>query len=174
MKATTNGGILVPIENCYIEVPPRIRILAYVLPEISDGKGATYNDEIGIGRSAPIKTYSHSDNRTVNVNWTFVLQNAEKAREVTQHFKALKSCVYPYKESDKNLPYRPPAICKIRCGHALDDKELCVILRNYSVNFPVDVPWDDTYLLPYKFSISLTWEVVYTTSELPGREKIIQ
>ena len=87
----------------------------------------------------------------------------------------LESAVYPRDaESGSLAPFIPPPVCRIKCGSLLGDRELCVILRSYSVKFPTDVPWDrDTYL-PYKFDVDLSWEVVYKSSELPGQGRIIR
>ena len=41
------------------------------LPEISDGKSAAYNDEPIMGRAFPLKTYSHSENRSISMTLHF-------------------------------------------------------------------------------------------------------
>jgi hypothetical protein len=49
---------------------------------------------------------------------------------------------------------------------------LCVVLRRYSVKLPTDVAWDEETYCPYKFDLETEWEVVYTSSDLPGAERI--
>jgi hypothetical protein len=52
-----------------------------------------------------------------------------------------------------------------------------VILTDYSVDFPTDQPWSyyaSTLYLPYKFTLSLTFEVVYDSRQLPGADRIIR
>jgi hypothetical protein len=186
MKATQINGDLAPIPNCDIVVPTsrgQHLIPMRILPEISDSKSATYQDEQVIGRSFPIKTYSHGENRSITMKVHFVILKSRDAFDNIQHLRALQSAVYP-RESNSS-PYLPPPICKIRCGHLLSSEYLCVVLRQYNVTFDTTVAWfegsadnnfigplqTDTYL-PYKFDVDLTWEVVYQTKNLPGQDKI--
>ena len=95
--------------------------------------------------------------------------------ENNANLRALQSCVYPRDgdESSGNMPYKPPVVCRLRCGSLLADDELCVILTSYSVKFPTDVAWDETTYYPYKFDVDTTWEVVYSSVNLPGADKIM-
>jgi hypothetical protein len=152
------------------------------LPEIADSKTASYQDEPVIGRSFPIKTYSHSENRTVTMKVHFITLTAADATTNMVSLRALQSAVYP-KDQVIVSPYLPPPVCKIRCGNLLSGKAsdgwVCVILKQYSVNFPTDVAWmsdeqgNGTYL-PYKFDVDLTWDVVYSNENLPGQEMIMK
>jgi len=163
MKATGSSGELVPIEECYISIDGAT-IKMKVLPDISDSKSASYNDEPIIGRSFPMKTYSHSENRTIS--WTAHFIVCKKA-DIEQNIKDLyliAGCVYP----EEGEPYSPPPICQIKCGKLLAEDELCVVLRSYSVKFPTEVAWDEETMVPYKFDVDMTWEVVYSTEELPN------
>jgi hypothetical protein len=54
----------------------------------------------------------------------------------------------------------------------LGDDGVCAILRSYSVKFPTDQVLDEQTLLPYKFDVSMSWEVVYASSDLPGQDRI--
>lgn len=172
MKATNPNGTLKEIDNCYIKIPTYGTIKMRVLPDISDSKSANYSDENVIGRSFPIKTFSHSENRSIS--WTayfLILQNGDAIKNLMD-LRALQSITYP---RDRDFdPYAPPHVCAIKCGSILGDEELCVVLKQYSVKFPTDVAWDEDFMVPYKFTVDLTWEVVYSSDNLPGFEKIIR
>lgn len=162
-----------------------------ILPEITDSRSTQYQDTAVVGRSFPIKTFNHGENRTITMKVHFVILKAQDAIDNLKALRALQSATYP-RESGKS-PYLPPPVCKIRCGHILaghqfmkngqinptnaNDGYLCVILKQYSVNFPPDVAWyqSDLYptlYLPYKFEVDLTWEVVYAAEDLPGQQMI--
>ena len=49
-----------------------------------------------------------------------------------------------------------------------------MILKSYSVKFPTDIAWDESTLLPYKFDVDTSWDVVYKSMDLPGQERIFQ
>ena len=48
-----------------------------VLPDISDTKTASYNDEAVIGRASPLKTYAQSDNRSISMQIHMVVSSPE-------------------------------------------------------------------------------------------------
>ncbi len=172
-KGSTGGG-LVPIPNCYINLPGIRQIVMNNLPEISDSKSASYQDTTIIGRSFPVKTFSHSENRAIG--WTlhlFVLKDGDALNNLNI-LRTLESCVYP-----RNVgpgPYAPPIICQIKCGNLLStgNQPLNVVLKSYSVKFPTDVAWDAQQFTPYKLDIDLSFEVVYASNMLPGASNIIQ
>jgi len=178
-KATFSGGNLAPIDQCYLfipsigNIPPR-RIIFKILPDITDQKGADYSDESVIGRSSPLKTYSSSQNRTIGMQIHFVISQPEERLINLQHLRAIESCVYPRTgaASGSNAPFVPPPICQIKCGNLLGDSPLCVVLKSYSVKFPTEVAWDETYFTPFKFDVDTNWDVVYRTSDLPGQARI--
>jgi len=179
---TILGGPLVPIENCYIIVPydgeanipfvqnGEFKIILNNLPEITDSKSASYNDEIVIGRSTPLKTYSQSDNRSISMQLHMIVSKASDVGYNLSVLKAIQSAVYP--REGKNVPFAPPPICRIKCGSLLGNGELCVILKNYTVKFPTEVAWEENTFVPFKFDIDTSWDVVYKSSQLPGQEKI--
>jgi len=181
--ATDSVGRLKELDECYISVPGykrnRGRIILKILPEIQDSKGAAYNDETIMGRSIPLKTFSHGENRQITMNCPFMVAEESDIFKNLSDLKALESAVYPRIDNVGGNPFLPPPVCKIKCGSLFasstngEGESVCAILKSYSVSFPQDVPWDQKYYLPYKFSIALTWEVVYTTEELPGQEKIL-
>jgi len=174
-KATQRGGRLEPIPNCNITVPGlRNPIALYVLPDITDSKKATYNDERVIGRSTPIKTYSHSDNRTISMRITLQVTRTRDIQTNLDTLRTLESLTYPRSGISGGAPYRPPPICQLTCGKLLGDNSLCVVLDTYSVQFPTNVVWDADTLLPYNFSVSLTWHVVYSSDNLPNQDKILK
>jgi len=172
-KATIPGGGLINIPQCYVFVPGYGNIIINNLPDISDSKSALYNDETIIGRSFPMKTYSHSENRSISVQFHFFIVDQFDAAENLQKLRALASACYP-RNGAAGVPYLPPPICRIKCGRLLADDELCVILKQYSVKFPTDVPWDENLFTPYKFDVDTTWEVVYTSFDLPGQNRILR
>jgi hypothetical protein len=190
MKATGTKGELLPIPDCYIYIPglkqARIafgvtndiggtnqiddKIYARILPDISDSKSAQYSDEAIIGRSSPFKTYSHSENRTISWTAYFMTTKETDIKRNLIDLRAIQSVTYP---RDNFEPYAPPPVCSIKCGTILGDEALCVVLRSYTVKHPTDVSWDQSTLLPYKFSVDMSWDVVYQSESLPGYEKIL-
>jgi hypothetical protein len=178
--ATDQTGVMVPIDNCTVTIPGVGTLKPRILPDITDTKSATYNDEPVIGRSFPIKTYAHSDNRSISMIWHIVIVNAATLTEAIRQLSAFQSCVYP-RTTTGQTPYNPPVICTISCGAMLCDysntatpSALCVVLKNYSVSYPTDVAYDASNMIPLKFDIHLQWEVVYATSKLPGQDMIIK
>lgn len=185
-KSTRESGSLNPIEECYIRIPigigSSIKIILDNLPEISDTKSANYNDETIIGRSSPIKTYSQSDNRSISMQIHFIVSKPSDVRNNLSNLRAIQSACYP-REGQGGSPFIPPPICKIKCGKLLSlDGEICVILKSYSVKFPTEIAWhsdaEDEYgiesgfFTPFKFDLDTTWDVVYSSSNLPGQERI--
>ncbi len=174
--ATDQRGMLKPID-CTITIPGVDKELKpYVLPDISEGKAASYADEPVIGRSFPVKTYGHSENRTINMKWHVIMMDDDSKTEAIRQLNAFRSCVYPV-EGGGGSPYAPPPICTIDCGEMTrgtkDSTSVCVVLKSYNVSFPTDVAYDPDSLIPYRFDIDLVWDVVFPTSELPGQDKII-
>jgi hypothetical protein len=178
--ATIIGGALVPIEDCYIIIPcsdcgmesSEFVLRFKVLPEISDSKTVSYNDEQVIGRASPLKTYAQSDNRTLSVQIHMVVSEASDVDYNLMAMRAIQSAAYPRKGAN-GAPFVPPPICRMKCGLLLSGgQELCVVLKSYSVKFPTEIAWDEQTLLPYKFDIDTSWDVVYKSSELPGQERI--
>ena len=176
--ATDQTGKLKLIKNCSITVPGVAAPLQpRILPDITDAKSATYNDEPIIGRAFPVKTYAHSDNRTITMKWHIVIIDSDTQTEAITQLNAFRSCVYPGPGTGQT-PYAPPAICTISCGVILSpgsgSSSLCVVLKTYNIIYPTDVAWDEDLMMPNKFDIDLTWEVVYASSNLPGNDKIIK
>jgi len=184
-KATMSGGPLRPIKDCYLKIPignvagvgakPYI-IVFNVLPDISDQKGAAYNDETVIARSSPLKTYSTSENRSISLGIHFVVSRPTDVDTNLRHLRAIQSAVYP--REGFGVPFLPPPICRLRCGDLLANKisgasgEVCVVLKNYSVKFPTEVSWDEITFVPFKFDVDTSWDIVYKTENLPGQRRI--
>jgi hypothetical protein len=179
--ATMIGGALRKIDRCYIRIPrpkpllpgqdPEFVLYMNTLPEISDQKAANYTDENLMGRSSPMKTYSHSENRSISVQIHMIVSAPNEAQYNLEALRAIQSAVYP-RHSGGQSPFIPPVICKIKCGSLLADEELCVVLKQYNVKFPTEVAWDEILFTPFKFDIETSWEVVYKSSDLPGSERI--
>lgn len=171
-KATTSCS-LNPISNCYIDIPGFRKVIMDNLPDISDGKSASYTPTTIIGRSTPLTTYSHSDTR--NISWAMHLfvKSAEDINANLEILRVLESCTYPRNNGGPG-PYSPPVICKIKCGDLLSvGSPLCAVLKSYSVKFPTDVAWDSDKLTPYKIDLDLSFEVVYSSNDLPGADRIV-
>lgn len=173
MKATNNNGSLRLIEDCYLDIPGYRKIVVNNIPDISDTKSAVYNADAIIGRSSPLHTYSHSDTRNITINFHFLITKEGDADQNLADKRAIESCVYTREGGD--IPFIPPVICKFRCGNVLTQEEdLCVLLQNYSFSMPSDVAFDELTLCPYKFDLSTSWWVVYTSEDLPYASRIIQ
>ena len=187
MKATDASGNLLPIKNCYIKafingIDREVKM--YILPDISDSKQANYSDETGVGRSAPLKVFSHGETRSISWAVHFFSDTKQKASENLDNLRILESLVYP--DESSNSIVSPPPIARIKCGILLGETELCVVLKGYSVKFPTDVAWQDIrpnstlitpisdVYMPIKFDVDLTFEVVYQTINLPGAKRILQ
>lgn len=181
MRATDASGNLLPIKNCYIKafVNGKDReVKMYILPDISDSKQANYSDETGVGRSAPLKVFSHGENRSISWAVHFFSDTQQKARENLDNLRILESLVYP--DNNINSIVSPPPIARIRCGDLLSNDDLCVVLKTYTVKFPTDVAWQTfesevgtgSYM-PIKFDVDMTFEVVYQTIQLPNSSKIL-
>lgn len=172
-RATIEGGIINPLDpdQFYIKIGKHT-VKFYCLPDITDSKSASYNDEPIIGRSFPMKTYSHSENRTITVQLHFFVIKESDINENIDNLFNIKSAVYP-RDGNGGTPFRPPPVCQLKFGRLLGIDPVCVILRSYSVKFPTDVAWDQGTFLPYKFDIDTTWEEAPNSANLPGQEKII-
>jgi len=172
MPKATDTCALNPIDNCYIELPGFGQIIMNNLPDISDGKSASYSDQTIIGRSFPLKTFSHSENRAIS--WSmhlFVTKEADINGNLAI-LRKLESLVYPVDGGPG--PYAPPRICKIKCGDLLSNSgPLCAVLKSYSAKFPTDVAWAAGKLTPFKIDVDLSFEVVYSSNDLPGADRIL-
>lgn len=173
MKATTTNDdklALAKIDKCYIKIGGK-QITFNNLPEISDQKGAAYSDEVVMGRTTPLKTYSHSETRVIGLKIHFIATQKNDLETNLSNLRLLESATYPGTKSD---PYSPPVVCQIKCGKLLGDEELNVVVKSYNVSFPTDVPWDEKTLMPHKFDVDLSLDVVYAPSQLPGADKILK
>ena len=144
-----------------------------ILPEITDTKRATYADTTVIGRSFPIKTYSHSDNRVLSMRLHFMSVEGSDLLDNVNDLRAIASATYPR----VGQPYKPPPVCIIECGRMLGENPLCVVLENYSVQIPNNVVWDRSTLIPIYFSVNTTWHVVYASDQgggLPNQKQIFE
>ncbi len=183
MKATNTRGELQELKDCHITVGGN-KVTLKVAPEITDSKSAAYNDEPIIGRSIPLKTFSHGENRSITMNVHFVVTKFSDIKENLDSLRILESAVYPRDiRGSATAPYLPPPICKLECGQLFGKGHICAVMKSYSVSFPNSVPWDagaedndvgkGTYL-PYKITVNLQFDVIYRTEKLPGSEKIME
>jgi hypothetical protein len=182
-KATQSGSLIpLPVDKCTIVIPGYKgrngnKIVMNNLPEISDTKSAVYNSEGIIGRSTPLYTYSHSADRNINFQIHFFVVDPGDESNNLADLRAIQSAVYP-RPGDGGLPYKPPPVCKIKCGDLITAKGkwICAVLQSYSVRFPTEVAWDtveDTFC-PYRFDVDTSWLVVYSSAYLPYQKRIIR
>lgn len=185
MKSTIKGGKLVPMEECYISSELSAagplysngdyqKLIFDNLPDISDAKGASYTDESAIGRTSPFKNYSYSENRTVGVDIHMFVQEKEgyqSPQSILDTLRWLEAHVYP--EKGDNGFYSPPPIMKIKCYKLLEEEDLCVVLKNYNVKFDPGVPWHEETGIPYKLDVSLTFDAVYQSANLPYAKDVV-
>jgi hypothetical protein len=174
-KATTRQGRLIALEKCYLKIANQ-KIAFNNLPDITDAKSATYNDEVIIGRSMPIKTFSHSDNRALSITLKFFVVEKSDIQRNLNYLRLVQSATYP-RDAGGGAPYKPPVICQIKCGEWLKgqgpDGTLCCVIKDYSFHPSPDVPWDPETYLPYMFELSMNADIVYASSDLPGQERIM-
>jgi hypothetical protein len=178
------GGLTAP--QAYIKIPntlmdggdysasggfqsPYIRM--YILPDISDSKGASYNNEPIPGRSFPLKTYAYSEDRQISIQLHMVTDCEDRVYENLGYLRMLQSAVYP--QESNTMPYYPPPVCQIVCGQLLGNKPLNAVLKNYSVRFPTDQAWHEWTFLPAKFDVDTSWDIVYRPTNLPGQAMIL-
>jgi hypothetical protein len=174
-RGTKNDGSLAPLQfntefggggKCEIQTPCGC-INLKILPDITDSKGATYVSDPAPGRSSPMLTYAYSDARTISTELHFMITKFEDIEENIKAIRTIQNLVLPGKASGI-APFTPPPVVRFICGVLMDGTEgLCLILKNYSIRYPTDVAWDATTFLPYRFSISCNWEVVYPCNKLP-------
>jgi len=176
-RATTNTGQLQELVKCRIITPfldtdgnPAV-IRLKVLPEISDSKAANYYNETIPGRTAPVPTYSHSEVRTINSELKFITTCCNDIYDNISYLRMIQSLVYPG-DATAGAPFTPPPVCKFICGQLLGATGVCVVLKSYSNKFPTNTAWDTTTYLPYEFSVSCSWEVVYACRDLPTNDMI--
>lgn len=55
----------------------------------------------------------------------------------------------------------------------LGNNGVCAVLKSYTVKYPTDQVIDIDTMMPHKFSLSMTWDVVYASSDLPGQTRIV-
>lgn len=173
-KATIPGGMLIPIENCYVHIPGYGKLVVDNLPDIGDSKSSVYDGTSIMGRASPLHTYHYSDARTISIQFHFYVTQQDDIEDNLFAARALMSCAYP-RTGSGGAPFDPPPICKLQCGNLLTDgEELCVVLQQYNVKWPTDVVWDEQTLCPYKFDVDTTWIVVYASSDLPDQRRILR
>lgn len=185
--ATKKNADLVPINDCWINIPTDgnsgnafgtngeplpTTIVLNNLPDLGDSKQAVYNNIPVMGRSFPFYTYSHSGDRTINLQLHFFILKKGDGDKNLGYLRRIQSAVYP-RQGNETVPYIPPVVCRIKMGELLGTSPLCVILQNYSVRYPTDVAWDRETLCPYRFDVDTSWYVVYSSENLPYASRII-
>ena len=155
--------------NCSIVTPCGV-ICLKILPDITDSKSANYTNEVATGRSSPIVNYGYSEARMISTELHFMVTTSQDINDNWFALKTIQSLVYPQPPSaNLTAPYIPPPVVRFICGQLMDGTNgLCLVLKSYSVRYPTEVAWDVDTFLPYKFSISCQWEVVYACSNLPS------
>ena len=92
--ATSTSFNLVEVPNCDINVPGSDAITFFSLPEISDNKTASYNQENVIGRSSPIKIYNYSEERQISFRFSLYILKSGDDRRNLRIIRALQSATY--------------------------------------------------------------------------------
>lgn len=177
-RATNNDGSLAPLQytaqfggKCEIQTPCGC-INLKILPEITDSKGAHYMNDPAPGRSSPMLTYAYSEARNINTDLHFMITKFEDIEENLKALRIIQQLVLPGPQSGV-APFTPPPVVKFTCGWLMDGPEgLCLVLKSYNIRYPTEVAWDVTTFLPYKFTISCSWEVVYPCNKLPTNKCI--
>ncbi len=142
------------------------------LPEISDSKNASYNEDPLPGRSSPLMTYSSSGVRLISMKLHFVATQQSDVRQNAIYLRMLQSATYPREGTSVSglngvasaTPYLPPPVCEITCGQLLAEGPLYAVLESYSVSFDPQVAWDPITYFPYKFDVDTSWKVVYLSA----------
>ena len=101
--ATDSSGRLKELFDCFINIPSYGKVILRILPEIQDSKSAAYNDETIMGRSIPLKTFSHGENRQITMNCPFMVAEQGDIPRNLSDLKALESAVYPRIDKGNNL-----------------------------------------------------------------------
>jgi hypothetical protein len=162
----SNGG-----GDCKIFTPCG-NICLKILPDITDSKTAQYVNEPIPGRATPLVSYAYSDPRTVSTDLHFMVTKFGDISENMRNLRIIQSLVYPG-ASASTAPFTPPPVAKFVCGSLMDGTGgLCLILKSYSVRYDPGVAWDPVTYLPYRFTISCSWEVVYSCINLPSNRCI--
>jgi len=135
----TGTTVLTPEAFCFIlDRDNDTRLEFQLMPlNISESKGAVYNEIPILGRSLPLLGYAYSTSRTVGLSLQFaVLQQYGKysAEWVIAQARWLESKVYP--EYTSGLTYPPPRLA-LFAGQALSMD--CVMT---SVNTVWEGPWE--------------------------------
>lgn len=172
-RGTKNDGSLAPLQyesqgggKCELQTPCGC-ITLKILPDITDSKGAQYVNDPAPGRSSPMLTYAYSEPRNITTEFHFMITKFEDIMENLKAIRIIQNLVYPGPPSGI-VPFTPPPVVRFICGVLMDGIDgLCLVLKNYSIRYPTEVAWDVTTFIPYKFSISCSWEVVYPCNKLP-------
>ena len=179
-RGTNSDGSLASLQytdqgggKCEIQTPCGC-INLRILPDITDSKGAQYVNDPAPGRSSPMLTYAYSEPRNISTELHFMITRFEDIEENLKAIRIIQNLVLPGPQTGI-VPFTPPPVVRFICGVLMDGPDgLCMVLKNYSIRYPTDVAWDIGTFLPYKFSISCTWEVVYACSKLPVNKCIKQ
>ncbi len=173
MNATDRSGKLRRLsDKCFLQIGSSDPLYFNNLPDMGDSKSASYNDETVIGRSTPIKTYANSDNRSVSVSITLFVQKKSDCKNNLAVLRQIQSAVYPI-PGGAGAPYFPPVLCRLQCGSLFSEQPICCVMKDYNVKFPTDVPWDKDTMCPYKMEISMSFEQVFASSQLPNQNLIL-
>lgn len=178
-RGTRNDGSLAPLQytgsgggKCELQTPCGC-ITLKILPDITDTKSATYVSDPAPGRSSPMLTYAYSDPRTISTELHFMITKFDDIEENLKAIRIIQQLVLPGPQSGV-APFTPPPVVRFVCGVLMDGSEgLCLVLKNYSIRYPTEVAWDTVTFIPYRFSISCSWEVVYPCNKLPTNKCIL-
>lgn len=163
MKATSGTGNLEIIKDIIFEIGGE-KADIYAVPEISESKSAKYND-IGImGRSTPLKSYSYSDNKSIDVTFFCHSIDAITLEANKKLLRMVRSSVYPVYSG-----YVPPKVGYLKIFDILEND---IVGNSYSLTYGNQYAWKDEQL-PIYMEIRANFHAVWPHSDLPGFDDII-
>jgi len=111
-------------------------VMKYRDTEVTEVTTATYENEIAIGRTTPIYTYSHTTPRTINIS-TYFIGDWWPMVQVKRKADWLKTFLYP---RDNGLAIKPPKEVLLMLGFYLGIRG---VVTNVSVthNYGGAPPW---------------------------------
>jgi hypothetical protein len=125
---------------------------------IRDSKVAVYNDIAIVGRSSPVKNYSHSGARMISFTLQFFvypeagMDNLDTAA-LTQKIDLCRSLVVPDYDG---FIIKPPPRCIVQIGKSLGFLGVC---KSVNVSYSGASPWDlDPEVLAHHATVDFTFE----------------
>lgn len=125
---------------------------------VRDGKMAIYNDIAIIGRSSPVKNYSHSSARTINFTLQFFASPEAGLGMITPlliktRVDACRALVVP---DYSGFIIKPPPRCIVHLGFSMAFLGVC---KSVNVSYSNSSPWDlAPAVLAHHATVDLSFE----------------